>query len=358
MSTAAGIQQPVYTQTPNILFDELMPKMGDAELRVCLAIIRNTFGWQRQSHKMSLSYLGKATGLSRQGVLNGINAGIERGIIRRESSGQGFRYGLLVNDVDHQLVNEVDQLDAELVNDVDQGSQRGRPVLVNDVDHQLVNDVDTTKKELLKKGKKELQRKTTSSAEAETVQPAEEDLADEKQTAADEAIDGEVVEEPAPKREPSEWQQQVGALCWVCYGHDKVADLTAEQKGQLTREAKTIFKENGYTIDDLRTWYRDEWRARDWRGQKNQRPAPSHVRTGIAAVRSKAMLATTVKEALPDAMEMVDWTQTKPEVLRYALAKGKISHPERIDWTVAAPELQQVAMEAGVYGSSRVGVAA
>ncbi len=151
MSTAAGIQQPVYTQTPNVLLDELMPKMGDAELRVCLAIIRNTFGWQRQSHKMSLSYLGRATGLSRQGVLNGINAGIERGIIRRERDGRGYSYGLMVNEVDQQIVNEVDQPEAQIVNEVDQNSQRGRP--------KLVNEVDTTNK-----GKKGIQRKTAVGA--------------------------------------------------------------------------------------------------------------------------------------------------------------------------------------------------
>lgn len=92
--------------------------------------------------------------------------------------------------------------------------------------------------------------------------------------------------EPAPL---TEWQSQVGALCWTCFGHDKVADLTEEKRGQLLREAKFMFKERDFTIDELREWVENIWRN-DFRWKKNkQLPDPSYVRSTIARVRSKPM---------------------------------------------------------------------
>lgn len=95
-------------------------------------------------------------------------------------------------------------------------------------------------------------------------------------------------------RAPSEWQEQVGALCWVCYGHQDVSLLMKEQRGQLLREAKVIFKEKGYTVGELRTWYKSEWRKRDWRGKKGDRPQPSWVRSGIATVRAQPDETTSI----------------------------------------------------------------
>jgi len=82
------------------------------------------------------------------------------------------------------------------------------------------------------------------------------------------------------------WMQFMGALCWVCYGHDKIAALTKEQKGALTAEAKRI-KDLEFNIDDLRIWYTDIWKN-GWQYQKdrNARPNPSHVRTSIPEIRA------------------------------------------------------------------------
>lgn len=115
-----SIQAPNYTQTPNEIF-ELMPLMDEAELRVTLAIVRETFGWHRKQSKLSLSRLMKLTGLSRQGVINGIEAGMNRRTLGREPEGDSFRYFLVVET-------------AEVVNSVDQGSQLSRPGVVNSVD--------------------------------------------------------------------------------------------------------------------------------------------------------------------------------------------------------------------------------
>ena len=95
-----GYPKPSYTQTPNVLFDDHLAEMGDAELKVVLVVCRQTFGWHKESDRLSISQFEKKTGMSRQGVLNGIGSAIDRGIIGREKEGQSFRYFLLVNEVD------------------------------------------------------------------------------------------------------------------------------------------------------------------------------------------------------------------------------------------------------------------
>ena len=114
------IQPPNYTQTPNTIFD-LLPQMKEAEMRVVLTIVRETFGWHKEKAKLSVSRLMRLSGLSKQGVLNGIEAGIERGVITKLPDGDSFTYQLGVNEVDPPLVNEVDTLG---VNEVDTYKER------------------------------------------------------------------------------------------------------------------------------------------------------------------------------------------------------------------------------------------
>lgn len=142
-----GFSDPTHTQTPNALFDEVLPKIDSfSELKVLMAIIRKTFGWHKDEDLLSLSQLVDLTGLSRQGVIDGILLGIEHGLIYRREHGLGYIYGLtLVSKVD-QGVTGSQQIRPEVVNNVDQGSQRCRPEVVNVVDTQ-------------KKGNKELNKK-------------------------------------------------------------------------------------------------------------------------------------------------------------------------------------------------------
>lgn len=142
------IDQPNYTQTPNLLFDVLMRDLNNSELRTIMAIIRKTLGWHKEKEVVSLTQLEQMTGLSRQGVINGLYGKnregglIERGLVIAVKTDQGNSYELninseLVNQVDYQkpqVVNEVDQKTPEIVNEVDQPSQRSRPPLVNEVD--------------------------------------------------------------------------------------------------------------------------------------------------------------------------------------------------------------------------------
>ncbi len=74
--------------------------MSEAETKIAIIIARETFGWHREKVKLSLNDLVERTGLSKRGVVDGINAAMKRGIIGREKDGQGFLYFLIVEEED------------------------------------------------------------------------------------------------------------------------------------------------------------------------------------------------------------------------------------------------------------------
>jgi hypothetical protein len=82
MAKSKAFPLPNYTQAPNNFF-EMIPQMGEAELRVTLVMIRQTFGFHRNGFKMGVSKLATAAGLSRQGALDGAEAAEGRGTFRR-----------------------------------------------------------------------------------------------------------------------------------------------------------------------------------------------------------------------------------------------------------------------------------
>jgi hypothetical protein len=52
-----GFYAPTYTQVPDALFDELMPELSGAELKVVLYIIRRTFGFKKMADDISLAQI-------------------------------------------------------------------------------------------------------------------------------------------------------------------------------------------------------------------------------------------------------------------------------------------------------------
>lgn len=94
------VSPPNYTQLPNQLLDEVMPDVGTlAELKVTLAIARQTFGWHREEQLVSLTQLEQLTGLSRQSVQAGVQAALERGFVGRRQKGKAYVYGLRVKNL-------------------------------------------------------------------------------------------------------------------------------------------------------------------------------------------------------------------------------------------------------------------
>lgn len=85
MSDFPGFQHPNHTQVPNDLFDVHLRDMGLAELKVVLAVLRETLGWQRHRAELTLDELAELTGLDRGSVLDGAGRAERRGLLRRSA---------------------------------------------------------------------------------------------------------------------------------------------------------------------------------------------------------------------------------------------------------------------------------
>jgi hypothetical protein len=82
-----GFKSPNYTQTPNDLFDEWLPDLGYAALKVLLVVVRYTFGFHTNTRRLSITTMEKLTGLSRQGVQDGAAELETLGLVKRAQDG-------------------------------------------------------------------------------------------------------------------------------------------------------------------------------------------------------------------------------------------------------------------------------
>jgi phage replication O-like protein O len=92
-ATFPGFPFPNTTQIPNDVFDSLMPTLSGGELKVLLYICRRTFGFQKDSDRISLAQiahgittkagkvLDSGTGLSKQRVITALKALEKKNII-------------------------------------------------------------------------------------------------------------------------------------------------------------------------------------------------------------------------------------------------------------------------------------
>lgn len=99
----AGFSSPNTTPVPDELFDVLAARLTESELRVLLYIVRRTFGFKKRSDAISLKQLVEGiktrdgrvmdvgTGMSKQGVLRGVQGLVRKGIIevRRRLTDEG-----------------------------------------------------------------------------------------------------------------------------------------------------------------------------------------------------------------------------------------------------------------------------
>lgn len=99
-----GFSGPNYTQVPDALFDELLPVLSGAELKVLLYVIRRTFGFKRDTDTISLGQmvhgivkrdgtrLDYGAGVSKKTLLAALRSLEQRQILlieRRRSSDRG-----------------------------------------------------------------------------------------------------------------------------------------------------------------------------------------------------------------------------------------------------------------------------
>lgn len=129
---------PSFTRVPNAVL-ELMPELTNAELRVVLAVVRQTFGWHRDEAPISLSLFMKITGLSRPGVLNALNSVLHRGFVHRTRSGRTFAYTVLVNQFD-QLSSSTTPCNGAAVVNVDDRSVAQQGKLVDSLNKGTTKD--------------------------------------------------------------------------------------------------------------------------------------------------------------------------------------------------------------------------
>lgn len=91
-----GFAHPNGTFVPDEVFDILMPRLSEPELRVLLYIVRRTFGFKKNSDDISLKQMAEGirkadgtpldygTGLSRPAVTKGVRGLVEKGVILAE----------------------------------------------------------------------------------------------------------------------------------------------------------------------------------------------------------------------------------------------------------------------------------
>lgn len=162
-------QAPNYTQIPNIIFDELMPKMKEAELRIFMIICRHTIGWHVREKVFSLTFFQNLTGMSKQGVLNGIKCLEDKKLItkRKITLEIGHTYSFSIN-IDHSKEMITD------VNEIDYPGQLSRLGGSQQSVLDPVNEVDPYKERRIKKeeGEKEKERGASASKESASASPS------------------------------------------------------------------------------------------------------------------------------------------------------------------------------------------
>lgn len=123
------IYAPNFTQVPNLILDE-MGNLSESELRVCILIARQTFGWHREKATLSIGFIEKATGLSRQSVITATKTLIQKGWVEK-FSGDGKDGAnvlkLVVNQLDcqsNQLTSSSQTIGLEVVQPLDTNKER------------------------------------------------------------------------------------------------------------------------------------------------------------------------------------------------------------------------------------------
>lgn len=250
---------PNTCQIPNAFFDVLLPQLGDAELRVMLYLMRQTFGWNRDWTEKGfgrLDQICKSAGISRQGAINALKGLRERGAVESRKVGVAFEYRVRVHDVDTstdqgQPVNVVDRPDVQSTSLTD-GGQPGGPDPVNVVDREPVNVVDRIKRQ-------------SSKPNENPEEVAAEEARDARSAAAADSVEVDALD-AAPLT-------LAGAVALVAFGH---ADATVPTKHLVEYDkAVRLLERDGYGADDVLD-ADDHWR-RAYERRHDRQPTSARV---------------------------------------------------------------------------------
>ena len=269
---------------PNVLFD-LARELTASELRVLLAVARCTLGWQKEKDRISLTRFQQLTGMSRQGVLNGIEGLGNRGWLRVTGGIWGREYEIVLAEEERSVESASFKSirNVLVVNAVDQTSQRGRPV-VNAVDQtsprrrpKVVHAVDTQKKE-----KKERKKKG---------------------------------EAASPPLSPSSHYGKYFASILSACGMSSATGMHAKRVSTAAKFLATSVEQETAGSDDVVERFVAWWQANDWRAKKGEIIKPEHFinewpqfsRRGMASGRTaRVALEDEIAKAEDDARRMLD----------------------------------------------------
>lgn len=105
------IEQPNYTQIPNVYLDEIMQTLSGNENLVFLAIMRKTFGWHKEKDSVSYSQIRKATGIKSNTTIQNALIQLEfYGYIKTEKKGQGIVYEVNIETFTENVKDEKSDL--------------------------------------------------------------------------------------------------------------------------------------------------------------------------------------------------------------------------------------------------------
>lgn len=291
-----------YTQVPNALL-ELMAsgEMGLAEMRVTLAILRETHGWHRDEVEMSYGQFETTTGLGRPSISEGIKAGIQRGTIERKPYGQGFVYSV--------VVKQLNQLTCLT-------SKAALPEVVKQVNQQVVKQLNQCKEE--RKNLKKEKKITASRKSAQTV-PVE-----NSQTEL--PIEQPPVAERKPVRarkakEPNDHQRLMAA-------YQEALGYPIPNGAQEGTAAAWLLN-NGYTIEHIIACYQAKKRDEFWQGKhlslqslrKDIGPYVASLKQ--AQARASPALGPPVSHYAPDARSQAE---TIRNMQSYLKSNGVVKH--------------------------------
>lgn len=117
MSPSFKIPAPNYTQSPNILFDEVFKTLKEGELRVILVIIRQTFGWHKSFDRISLSQIAEKSGLERSYACRSLKSLIQKRLVEKKKFGGAGQekcyYRLVLEECKPQELDESDGVESQ-----------------------------------------------------------------------------------------------------------------------------------------------------------------------------------------------------------------------------------------------------
>jgi RNA polymerase-binding transcription factor DksA len=152
-SSFPGFYLPLYTQTPDLLFDEIMPYLTGAELKCLLYIVRHTLGFKKHSDALSVEQFTKGvisrdgvrqdwgTGLARTTALDALRSLKERGLveaIEQRSTEVGSRgsmptiYSLRLDGGTEERTRGVHSSDTRATEERTRGVRKSVPTRNND----------------------------------------------------------------------------------------------------------------------------------------------------------------------------------------------------------------------------------